>query len=172
MTKQAIRPDTEMGKIFFVFVVTCILLVCAINQEIAKIKTYFIFNSSFLNYKNYDPKQLSKICLLIRNLGMEGYQLNCITLYVNICSPKISQINFKFLPLSSEVLASQCILEGHSGGVVTLSPPTSEAGVRFLAWPQVRVLLVACRWSANLQYRTPTNCMYWFPLPLQLPIVI
>ena len=26
---------------------------------------------------------------------------------------------------------------GHSGRVVTLSPLTSEAGVRFLAWPQV-----------------------------------
>ena len=24
----------------------------------------------------------------------------------------------------------------------------------------------------SLQYRTLTNCMYWFPLPFQLPIVI
>ena len=24
----------------------------------------------------------------------------------------------------------------------------------------------------SLQYRTLTNCMYWFPLPIQLPIVI
>ena len=37
---------------------------------------------------------------------------------------------------------------GHGGRVVTLSPPTSEAGVRFLAWPQVGKLVVACRWSA------------------------
>ena len=32
---------------------------------------------------------------------------------------------------------------GHSGRVVTLSPPPSEAGVRFLAWPQVGKLVVA-----------------------------
>ena len=35
-----------------------------------------------------------------------------------------------------------------SGRVVTLFPPTSEARVRFLAWPQVGKLVVACRWSA------------------------
>ena len=37
---------------------------------------------------------------------------------------------------------------GYGGRVVTLSPPTSEAGVRFPAQPQVGKLLVACRWSA------------------------
>ena len=37
---------------------------------------------------------------------------------------------------------------GHGGRVVTLSPLTSEAGDRFLAWPQVGKLVVACRWSA------------------------
>ena len=37
---------------------------------------------------------------------------------------------------------------GHGDRVVTLSPPTSEAGVRFPAWPQVGKLVVACRWSA------------------------
>ena len=37
---------------------------------------------------------------------------------------------------------------GHSGRVVTLSPPTSEAGVRFPARPQVEKLVVACHWSA------------------------
>ena len=33
----------------------------------------------------------------------------------------------------------------HGGRVVTLSPPTSEAGVRFMALPQVRKLVVPCR---------------------------
>ena len=37
---------------------------------------------------------------------------------------------------------------GHGGRVVTLSPPTSEAGVRSPSWPQVEKLVVACRWSA------------------------
>ena len=36
---------------------------------------------------------------------------------------------------------------GHGGRVVTLSPPTSESGVRFTALPQVGKLVVACRWS-------------------------
>ena len=37
---------------------------------------------------------------------------------------------------------------GYGGRVVKLSPPTSETEVRFLAWPQVGKLVVACRWSA------------------------
>ena len=37
---------------------------------------------------------------------------------------------------------------GHCGRVVTLSPPTSKAGVRFPAQPQVGNLVVACRWSS------------------------
>ena len=37
---------------------------------------------------------------------------------------------------------------GHGGRVVTLSPPTSEAGVRSPSRPQVGKLVVACRWSA------------------------
>ena len=32
--------------------------------------------------------------------------------------------------------------------MVTLSPPTSEAGVRFTALPQVGKLVVACHWLA------------------------
>ena len=38
--------------------------------------------------------------------------------------------------------------EGRGGRVVTLSPLTSEAGVRFPAWPQVGKLVVACPWLA------------------------
>ena len=37
---------------------------------------------------------------------------------------------------------------GHSGRVVTFSPPTSEAEVRFTALPQVGKLVVSCRWLA------------------------
>ena len=40
------------------------------------------------------------------------------------------------------------LTRGHGGRVVTLSPPTSEAGVRSPSWPQVGKLVVACRWSA------------------------
>ena len=44
---------------------------------------------------------------------------------------------------------------GHGGRVVTLSPPTSEAGVQFPAWPQVGKLVVACRWSAVYTVQNP-----------------
>ena len=40
------------------------------------------------------------------------------------------------------------LTRGHGGRVVTLLPPTSGAGVRFPARPQVRKLVVACRWPA------------------------
>ena len=35
--------------------------------------------------------------------------------------------------------------------MVTLSPPTSEAGVWFLAWPQVGKLVVAYHWQFTVQ---------------------
>ena len=61
-----------------------------------------------------------------------------------------------------------------NGRVVTLSPPTSEIRVRFPARPQVRKLVVSCCWSAvyNADYRTLTNSMQWFPLPIKLPAVM
>ena len=40
------------------------------------------------------------------------------------------------------------LYRGHGGRVVTLSPPTSETGVQFQAWPQVGKLVVASHWSA------------------------
>ena len=62
---------------------------------------------------------------------------------------------------------------GH-GGRVTLSPPTSEAGVRFPAWPQVGKLVVACRWSAVYStepwqtvctgFFCPSNYPSWYDL--------
>ena len=53
----------------------------------------------------------------------------------------------EFCPMPITVNYSTCI-GGHGGRVVTLLPPTSEAGVRFPAWPQVGKLVVGCRWSA------------------------
>ena len=61
--------------------------------------------------------------------------------------------------------------KGHDGRVVTLLPPTSEAGVRSPSQPQVGKLVVASL-VGSLQYRTLMNSMYWFPLPFQLPVVI
>ena len=42
-------------------------------------------------------------------------------------------------------LCNDVFARGHGGRVVALSPPTSEAAVRFMALPQVGKLVVACR---------------------------
>ena len=57
----------------------------------------------------------------------------------------------------------------HGGAVVKRSPPTSEVGGSNLdlMWKSWVVAMVCC-----LQYRTLTNCMYWFPLPTKLPVVV
>ena len=57
-----------------------------------------------------------------------------------------------------EVL-STAIVRGHSGRVVTLSPPTSEAGIRFPARPQVGKLVVACYdlYSVESDVKCQTN---------------
>ena len=49
---------------------------------------------------------------------------------------------------SVQLFYHQFHVVGHGGRVVTLLPPTSEAGVRFPARPQVGKLVVACRWLA------------------------
>ena len=48
----------------------------------------------------------------------------------------------------SKILMCNYVGRGDGGRVVTLSPPTSAAGVQFPAWPQVGKLVVACCWSA------------------------
>ena len=50
--------------------------------------------------------------------------------------------------IKNREMSSMVTFRGHGGRVVTLSPPTSEAGVQFPARPQVGKLVVACRWSA------------------------
>ena len=53
-----------------------------------------------------------------------------------------------FLHADVEIIALLDTGGGNGGRVVTLSPPTSEAGVRSLSWNQVGKLVVACCWSA------------------------
>ena len=62
---------------------------------------------------------------------------------------------------------------GHGGRVVTLWPPTSEAGSRSVPGMASSGKAGSCLpLVGSLQYRTLMNCMYWFPLPFQLPVVI
>ena len=60
---------------------------------------------------------------------------------------------------------------GHGGRVITLWPPTSEAGVRSRTGSSGKA--GSCLpLVGSLQYTTLANSMYWFPLPFQLPVVI
>ena len=66
--------------------------------------------------------------------------LGYIYLHVNICMLHIFIFKLGF--------CFNWESKSYGGRVVTLSPPTSEAGVRFLARPQVGKLLVASLWLA------------------------
>ena len=63
-------------------------------------------------------------------------------------------------------------LGGHGGRVVALSPPTSEGQGSVLVTASCGKAGSCLPLVGSLQYRTLTNCMYWFPLPFQLPVVI
>ena len=60
---------------------------------------------------------------------------------------------------------------GLGGAVVTHLPPTSKVSG---SNPGSYVGKVGSCLPVvdSLQYRTLTNCMYWFPLPTKLPVVI
>ena len=59
---------------------------------------------------------------------------------------------------------------GHGGRVVTLWPPTSEAGVRFPARPQVGKLVVACCWSAVYSTEPRLTVCTGFLCPQNYPL--
>ena len=60
---------------------------------------------------------------------------------------------------------------GHGGIVATHSPPTSEVGGSNTR-PYVGKVGSCLPMVSILQYRTLTNCMYWFPLPTKLAVEI
>ena len=73
--------------------------------------------------------------------------------------------------LIHETVWVKYFMRGHGGRVVTLAshlwgrgsiPSMASSGKAGSCLPLV----------SSLQYRTLTNCMYWFPLPFQLPVVI
>ena len=84
-------------------------------------------------------------------IGIGAYEIYFI-IYIEITSLHNFPVNFDqlFKPCSYWIKSMLPLHQslGHSGKVVTLSPPTSEAGIRFPARPQVGKLVVACRWSA------------------------
>ena len=81
---------------------------------------------------------------ILFKLSIEIYTYQSVILDI---FPTTSQQNFQPWPDTQQVALLKA-QRGHGGRVVTLTPPTSEAGVRFPARPQVGKLVVACRWSA------------------------
>ena len=76
--------------------------------------------------------------------------------------------NSNKMKLKLEINKSQFQSEhvgGHGGRVATLWSPTSEARVRFPGRPQVGKAGSCLLLVSSVQYRTLTNCMYWFSLP-------
>ena len=61
--------------------------------------------------------------------------------------------------------------KGHGGAVVAHMSPTSEVDGSNPG-PYVGKMVVSYRRSAVYGTKTLTNCMYWFPLPLILPVMI
>ena len=78
---------------------------------------------------------MTPVCPIREGLGVN------MTSYLD-SSHMVSQ----YLLIHSQALEAR--IGGHGGRVVTLSPPTSEAGVRSPSRPYVGKLVVACRWSA------------------------
>ena len=62
------------------------------------------------------------------------------------CKKGIAKVSI--VPSSAYTYDQEFSSWSHGGRVVTLLPPTSEVGVRFLALPKVGKLVVACSWSA------------------------
>ena len=100
-------------------------------------------SSSFMNRDNNNVKKIA-------SSGVRDISELCVNnLQCSVFNNPSAGARFT-VPLSEGFAddSLQGFSRGHSGRVVTLSPPTSEAGVRFPAWPQVGKLVVACRWSA------------------------
>ena len=70
------------------------------------------------------------------------------------------------------IIHSKAVKRGHGGRVVTLSPPTSEAGVSVPGMASSGKAGSCLPLVGSLQYRTLMNCIYWFPLPFQVPVMI
>ena len=91
--------------------------------------------------------------------------------FLNTFNMLFSESQWELWGAISSFLVLLLLIRGHSGRVVTLAshlwdrgsiPGTASSGKAGSCLPLV----------GSLQYRTLTNCMYWFPLPFQLPVVI
>ena len=70
-----------------------------------------------------------------------------IKMCMQCVKPCVQKYNLSYLYVTINYI-SYIFSGGHGGRVVTLSPPTSEAGVRSPSRPYVGKVVVACRWSA------------------------
>ena len=108
-----------------------------------------VFIKHFYNYLSIH--MITKVCHLVWKPTLK----RIISIHISIMF-KYSGLRIIFKLRTSVIInitislwiSTLHTMGGHGGRVVTLSPPTSEARVRFLAQPQVGKLVVACRWSA------------------------
>ena len=83
---------------------------------------------------------VGKQTLYLTSIGGIYEAIYILFVYNSASAPWIMSVNnFRFFTNISR---------GRGGRVVTLSPPTSEAGVRSPSRPYVGKLVLACRWSA------------------------
>ena len=79
-----------------------------------------------------------------------------------ILSEKVVETILDLRPGSRSPLRSR----GHGTAVITSKVDVQNPG------PYVGKLVVTWLLVGSFQYRTLTNCMYWFPLPTKLPVMI
>ena len=83
-------------------------------------------------------------CKLYKYIRVHSWSTGTLELSTVLC-PELPH-DFSSYKLEVKVYTYK---RGHGGRVVTLSPPTSEAGVRFLARPQVGKLVVARQFTVQ-----------------------
>ena len=155
------KPHTSVS---LIRICTSCLWICAriwLNQELLRILIYtFVTYVTLLLYINI----LFGLCCLYvyvyiyihidHFLQGDGFHVIWYELHLCLSVHIWGKYFIKFLYCTGYLYSVQYLLvllesnRGHGGRAVTLSPPTSEAGVRFPAEPQVGKLVVACRWSA------------------------
>ena len=95
---------------------------------------------------DWDNRRFCSVCQLQSLLGHLMYIQKCVRpscFFVNrILELLRSNYDANSITLNHDFKRD---IRGHSGRVATLSPPTSEAGVRSPSWPQVGKLVVSCR---------------------------
>ena len=101
--------------------------------------------------------------LIVVQVDLQLSDITCLPNLKRLCHGKNKDVhNFYCYHNFLEGSTNTRIKSIHLPNVKCSVPGTASSGKAGSCLPLV----------GSLQYRTFTNCMYWFPLPFQLPIVI